>query len=102
MGYFYDKMATTMKIYGLAERTQKRYLDEMKKYIGYFNISPDKLNEKHIYIYQSYLVNQKKIGYSSFRIMVNALRFFYNKIMHYDWLIKYIPYQKKRLNYQPY
>jgi hypothetical protein len=34
MGYFYDKMATTMKIYGLAERTQKRYLDEMKKYIG--------------------------------------------------------------------
>jgi hypothetical protein len=72
------------------------------KSLGYFNISPDKLNEKHIYIYQSYLVNEKKIGYSSFRIMVNALRFFYNKVMHYDWLIKYIPYQKKRLNYQPY
>lgn len=102
MGYLYDKMQTTMKIYGLSESTQKHYLSEMRKYTKFFNISPDKLNGDHIYLYQEYLVNQKKIGYSSFRIMVNALRFFYNKVMKYDWMIKYIPFQKKEFNIQPF
>ena len=100
MGYLYDKMKTTMKIYGLAEKTQEHYLKEMVKFTKFFNISPDKLTHDHIYRYQSYLVNDKKVGYSAFRIMVNALRFFYNKVMGYDWMIKYIPYQKKELNYQ--
>lgn len=99
MGYLYDKMHTTMKIYGLAEKTQKHYLNEMIKYTKHFNISPDKLTKDHIYQYQEYLINEKKIGYSAFRIMVNALRFFYNKVIGYDWMIKYIPFQKKNLNY---
>jgi len=102
MGYLYDKMQTTMRIYGLAERTQKHYLTEMKKYTKFFNVSPDKLTKDHIYEYQSYLVNEKKISYSSLRIMVNALRFFYSKVMLCEWIIKYIPYQKKELNFQPF
>ena len=101
MGYFYDKMQTTLKIYGLADRTQKLYLTQMKKFVAYFNISPDKMTKEHIYQYQSYLVNEKKIGYSGFKIVVNALRFFFNKVIGYDWLIKYIPYQKKELNFLP-
>jgi hypothetical protein len=102
MGHLHDKMQTKMKIHGLAERTQKLYLEEMVKYVKYFNISPDKLTKDHIYNYQSFLVNEKKVGYSSFRIMVNSLRFFYNKVMDFDWMIKYIPYQKKDLNYLPF
>ena len=95
-------MQTALKIYGLAERTQKLYPDEMKKFVAFFKISPDKMTKEHIYQYQSYLVNEKKIGHSGFKIVVNALRFFYNKVVSYDRLIKYIPYQKKELNFRPY
>ena len=102
MGMFYEKMLTSLKIHRMSNSTIKNYLAEMKKFVGYFMIPPDKLTKKHIYQYQAYLVNDKKVGYSSFRIMVNALRFFYNKVLGWDWIIKYIPYQKKSLGFRLY
>ena len=102
MGYFYDRMQTTLKIYGLAERTQKLYLTEMRNFVKFFNIPPDRISKEHIYDYQAYLVNEKKVGYSAFKITVNSLRFFYNKVLGFDWMIKYIPYQKKELNFLQY
>ena len=99
---FYEKMLTSLKIHGMSNSTIKNYLAEMKKFVGYFMIPPDKLTKKHIYQYQAYLVNDKKVGYSSFRIMVNALRFFYNKVLGWDWIIKYIPYQKKSPGFRLY
>ena len=100
MGEFKDKMLTMMKVYGLSERTQKMYLNEMKKFVGYFMIAPDKMTKDHIFKYQDYMINKMKAGHSSIKIMVNSLRFFYNKVVNYDYLIKYLPYQKKDQNYQ--
>lgn len=99
MGIFYNRMLTSLKIHGMSNSTIKNYLAEMKKFVEYFMIQPDKLTKEHIYQYQAFLVNEKNIGYSSFRIMVNALRFFYNKVLGWDWIIKYIPYQKKNPSY---
>jgi integrase/recombinase XerD len=98
MGMFYKRMLTTLKIHGMSESTINNYLAEMNKFIKFFMVPPDKLTKENIYQYQAYLVNDKKVGYSSFRIMVNALRFFYNKVLGWDWIIKYIPYQKKSPN----
>lgn len=102
MGKYYDMMLTSLKIYGMSNSTIKNYLAEMKKYVEYFMIPPDKLTKEHIYRYQAYLINDKKVGYSSFRIMVNALRFFYNKVLGWNWIIKYLPYQKKSPNFRLY
>jgi hypothetical protein len=99
MGQLKDRMATVMKIHGLANSTQKHYLAEMVKFTKFFNVSPDKLTKEHIYQYQDYLVNQKKVSYSALKIIVNSLRFFYNKVMGFEWMLKYIPYQKKELNF---
>jgi integrase/recombinase XerD len=95
MGIFFERMYNMLKIHGMSNSTIKNYLTEMRKFVQFFMISPDKLTKEHIYQYQSYLVNDKNVGYSSFRISVNALRFFYNKVLGWEWFIKYIPYQKK-------
>jgi hypothetical protein len=77
------------------------YLTEMKNLAKFFNISPDLLTKDNIYQYQEYLINEKQTGHSSMKIIINSLRFFYNKVMDYDRMIKYLPYQKKDQNYQP-
>ena len=49
----------------------------------------NEISKEHIYDYQAYLVNEKKVGYSAFKIIVNSLRFFYNKVLGFDWMRLY-------------
>jgi integrase/recombinase XerD len=100
MGIFYDRMLNTLKIHGMSETTIKNYLREMNKFVKFFMIRPDKLTRNHIYQYQAYLINDKNISYSALRISVNALRFFYRKVLGWEWYIKYIPFQKKNIRFQ--
>jgi integrase/recombinase XerD len=95
MGELKDKMLQKMKILGYSENTQKLYLDHMKKYVAFHNMSPDKLGKEDIYAYQVNLVEQAKLSYSTLKITVSALRFFYNQVLNRRWFINYIPYQKK-------
>jgi len=72
MGQLYEKMEMTMKIYGLSERTQKAYLTEMRKFVKFFMISPDKMTKEQLYEYQKYLINERNAGHSTMKIVVNS------------------------------
>ena len=99
MGVFHDKMLTILKIKGYSEDTQKNYLYQMKQFVKFHNLPPDKLGLEDIYTYQVYLIDEKKVSFSSFNITVASIRFFYNHIIGCNWDIKQIPYQKKEKNY---
>jgi integrase/recombinase XerD len=95
MAIFKDKMITEMRIRGLTERTQAVYADCMKRFVKHVMIPPDKITPQHIHQYQSFLVNVKKVSWCFFNQSVCAIRFFYNKVLKYNWLIEHIPFQKK-------
>lgn len=100
MGVFHDKMLTALKIKGYSEDTQKQYLYHMKRFVKFHNLSPDKLGLEDIYAYQVFLIDEKKVSFSSFNLTVAAIRFFYNHILEGEWNIKQIFYQKKEKNYR--
>lgn len=102
MGKFQEMMSDSLKVHGYSEKTQKAYLNHMKRFVQFHMTSPDQLDESDIYAYQVYLVNEKKVNWSTFNIAVSAIKFFYNKTLNNDWPIKHIHYQKKDLNYLPY
>lgn len=95
MGQLQDRMIQKLKVLGYSEKTQKLYIDQMKRFVAFHNISPDKLSREDIYTWQVHLVEELKVSYSTFKIAVSAIRFFYNKVLDRHWFIKYIPYQKK-------
>ena len=102
MGVLKDRMLKKMKVLGYSERTQKLYLDHMKRFVAFHNLSPDKLNKEDVYAYQVHLVEHEKISYSYLKITISALRFFYNHILNRRWFLKYIPYQKKDITCLPF
>lgn len=102
MGYFKDQMITRIKMLGLSERTKKLYIDRMTLFVKFFNCPPDKLSLNDINYYLSYLVNVQKVQFSTYNISINAIRFFYNKVMNNKIIIEGIHYQKKNSNFLPY
>lgn len=102
MGELKDKMIKKLKVGGYSKRTQDLYVRQMERFVKFHGVSPDKLSIEDIFAYQVYLVDELKVKWSTFNIAVCSIRFFYNKTLGMNWLIKHIPYQKKDLNFQPY
>jgi hypothetical protein len=102
MGYFKDKMITRIRMLGLSVRTEKLYIDRMTLLVKFFNCPPDKLSLNDINYYLSYLVNVQKVQFSTYNISINAIRFFYNKVMNNKLIIEGIHYQKKKSNFLPF
>ena len=102
MGELKERMLQKLKILGYSMNTQKLYLEHITKFVAFHNMSPDKIGKEEIYAYQIHLVEQAKLSYSTLKIAVSALRFFYNKVLDRRWFINYIPYQKKDFTYLQY
>jgi len=95
MGKFHNMMERDLKIKGYSEKTQKTYLNCMRNFVGYHMRPPDELGIDEIRQYQYYLVEERKVSWSSFNQSVCAIRFFYNFTLKRDIEIKHIPYQRK-------
>lgn len=95
MGKLKEKMKHDMSIRGYNEQTQEAYLGCMKNFVKYYMKPPNGLGLEHIYKYQVYLSEKRKVSYSFFNQSVCALRFFYKTTLNRDWDIKHIPFQKK-------
>jgi site-specific recombinase XerD len=88
-------MIEDMRVRNFAATTQKEYIRQVEKFAKYFGKSPALLGPKEIRAYQVYLVNEKKLAWSTFNIAVSALRFLYQYTLQVDWVIEKIPYAKR-------
>jgi len=98
MGILKEKMIASLKIRGYSERTQKIYIEQMIRFVRYFNISPDKLTKEHIFEYQRFLIDSD-VSWTIFNQSVCSIRFFYNKVIGNYWIIQHIPFKKKDTNF---
>lgn len=79
--------------------TIRLYLRHVAEFAQHFHRSPDQLGAEDIRQYQLFLIQQKKLAWSSYNQIVCALRFFYAKTLKRAFLLQDIPFprQEQRL-----
>jgi integrase/recombinase XerD len=75
--------------------TIRLYLRHVAEFAQHFHRSPDQLGAEQIRQYQLFLIQEKKLAWSSYNQIVCALRFFYGKTLKRAFLLSDIPFPRK-------
>lgn len=73
------QMKEAMRIRGFSDNTVKIYISHMISLAEFFNKAPHTLTPDDIQRYQVFLVDEKKVAWSTFNQSVCAMRFFLSK-----------------------
>jgi integrase/recombinase XerD len=77
-----------------SSRTIRLYLRHVAEFAKHFHRSPDQLGAEDIRQYQLFLIQEKKLAWSSYNQIVCALRFFYAKTLKRAFLLQDIPFPR--------
>jgi len=75
--------------------TIRLYLLHVAAFAQHFHRPPDQLGAEEIRRYQLFLIQEKKLAWSSYNQIVCALRFFYAKTLKRSFLVSEIPFPRK-------
>jgi integrase/recombinase XerD len=70
---------------GLAPRTQQCYVDAVKHLTPHYRRALDQSSEAELRQYFLFLINDKKVAESTFRIHLDGIRFFYERTLQRPW-----------------
>src|SRR5215468_941781 len=74
--------------------TVRLYLQHVAQFAQHFHRPPDQLGAEQIRQYQLFLIQEKKLAWSSYNQIVCALRFFYAKVLKRAILLQDIPFPR--------
>jgi site-specific recombinase XerD len=77
-----------------SSKTIRLYLRHVGEFAKHFHRSPDQLGAEDIRQYQLFLIQKKKLAWSSYNQIVCALRFFYAKTLQRAFLLQEIPFPR--------
>jgi site-specific recombinase XerD len=80
-----QRMTEDMQVRNLSPLTQSSYVQQVSMFARHFDKSPAVLGLEDIRDYQLYLANQKKLGASSIKVAVSAIRFLYRVTLKRPW-----------------
>jgi site-specific recombinase XerD len=78
-------MLEDLQLRGLAPRTQQCYIEAVKHLSRHYRRAPDQITEEEIRQYFLYLLHEKKVAESTFRIHLYGIRFFYEITRQRPW-----------------
>ena len=79
------RMIQDLKLAGLEEGTQQRYVQAVRQLAAYHMLSPDQLSECQVQDYILYLRDELAIAKGTFEPMFFGLKFFYVNTLGYQW-----------------
>lgn len=88
------RMVDDMRIRNFSSHTIDSYTRAVAQFANYFGKSPDTLGIEEVREYQLFLL-EKKVAWSTFKIAVCALKFFYNSTLRRQWNHTHIPFPKR-------
>jgi site-specific recombinase XerD len=90
-----QRMLEELQRRNYSAETIRLYLHHVAAFAQHFHRSPDQLGAEHIREYQLFLIQQKKLAWSSYNQVVCALRFFYAKTLKHSILLEDLPFPRK-------
>lgn len=79
-----QQMISAMRQRGYSERTHQTYLYAITQLAKYYHRSPEQLTPEDIQAFFVYLVQQRSLANASCRLYLNAFRFLYLQVLHWD------------------
>jgi integrase/recombinase XerD len=79
------RMLEDLQLRGLAPRTQQCYVEAVKHLTQHYRRAPDQISEDELRQYFLFLINDKKVAESTFRIHLYGIRFFYERTLQRPW-----------------
>lgn len=73
-----DRMIRDMTVRGFAARTHRAYIAAVVKLAKHYRRSPDQLTTDEVQAYLAYLIQDRKLSWSTCRQAANAFRFLYH------------------------
>lgn len=86
-----QKMINDMKLRRFAQKTQEAYVSAVAGLAKYHNQSPDLLDKEKIQAYLLYLMDERRLSWSTCNVVVCGIRFFYLQTMGIDSMRLGIP-----------
>lgn len=77
MGVLRTRMEHDLIVRGRSERTREAYLHAVAELARYYRRPPDQLTDREVQQYLLYLIQERRLAWSSCRVAVAGLRFFY-------------------------
>ncbi|HEX7785061.1 MAG TPA: site-specific integrase, partial [Methylomirabilota bacterium] len=78
MGELRSRMIRDMTVRGFAARTHKSYLAAVVRLAKHYRRSPDQITDDEIQTYLAYLIQERKLSWSTCSQAANAFRFLYH------------------------
>lgn len=78
MGELRTKMDQDLKLRGRSERTRESYLHAVAALAKYYRRSPDEISQAEVQRYLLYLIEERKLAWSTCNVAVSAFKFFYH------------------------
>ena len=89
-----QRMLEELQRRNYSSKTIRLYLRHVAEFAKHFHRSPDQLGAEEIRQYQLFLIQEKKLAWSSYNQIVCALRFFYAKTLKRAFLLEEIPFPR--------
>jgi site-specific recombinase XerD len=91
------RMIREMKLRNFSERTHESYLHAVYKLAEYYHRSPDQISKDEIHDYIIYLLEERKLSWSSVNVAICGLKFFYTNVAGWEEMYLGIPSRRKPL-----
>jgi site-specific recombinase XerD len=89
------RMAEDMKIRNLAQATIDAYTYHARRFADFSEKPLDRATPEDVRSFQLYLIEEKKVAYSSFNQAVCAIRFLYTHTIRVPWPVTMVPFGKR-------
>jgi site-specific recombinase XerD len=90
-----QRLAEDMMIRNLAEATIDAYTYHVRKFADFIEKPLDRATVEDVRTFQLYLIQTKKVAYSTFNQAVCALRFYYRHTQPMPWPVTMVPFGKR-------
>lgn len=86
MGALREQMEREMVLRRMSVRTRQSYSEAVAALARHYRRRPDQLTEQEVQAYLLYLIEERKLAYSSCKVALHGLRFFYHETLKLEEL----------------
>ena len=90
-----ERMVGDMKIRNLSPATIDAYTYHIQRFAAFLNKPLEKATPDEVRDFQLHLIEEQKVGWSSFNQAVCGLRFLYTHTHHVPWPVTMVPFGKR-------